>query len=195
MENIINMEEEMISELFLEFEDSLEKAVNHLKNEYQSLKAGRANPHVLDKILVNYYGVPTPLNQISNISVQDARVLAISLWDASLIKETIKSLNASDLGITPSDDGKIIRLVFPALTEERRREMVKDIKKMGEDVKVITRNARRDILDELKKLKKDGNISEDDLSSYEKDVQKTLDATVAKIDKAMEEKEKELMQV
>lgn len=195
MENIINMEEEMIAELFLEFEESLEKAINHLKTEYQSLKAGRANPHVLDKILVNYYGVPTPLNQISNISVQDARVLAISLWDASLIKETVKALNASDLGITPSDDGKIIRLVFPALTEERRREMVKDIRKMGEDAKVITRNARRDILDELKKLKKDGKLSEDDLASYEKDVQKTLDSTVAKIDKAMDDKEKELMQV
>jgi len=189
------MEEDLITEYFLEFEESLEKAYNHLKSEYQSMKAGRANPHVLDKILVNYYGVPTPLNQISNISVQDARVLAISLWDASLIKEALKAISASDLGITPNDDGKIIRLVFPALTEERRRDMVKDIKKMGEDAKVITRNARRDILDALKKMKKDSVISEDDLASYEKDVQKTLDATIAKIDKAMEDKEKELMQV
>lgn len=189
------MEEEIISELFLEYEDALEKAANHLKNEYQSMKAGRANPHVLDKILVNYYGVPTPLNQISNISVQDARCLAISLWDASLIKETTKAIVASDLGITPNDDGKIIRLIFPALTEERRRDMVKEIKKIGEDTKVIARNARRDILDELKKMKKDGSISEDDLSSYEKDVQKTLDGAVAKIDKLMEDKEKELMQV
>ena len=189
------MEEEMINELFLEFEESLEKAVNHLKTEYQGMKAGRANPHVLDKILVNYYGVPTPLNQISNISVQDARVLAISLWDASLIKEALKSISASDLGITPNDDGKVIRLVFPALTEERRREMVKEIKKIGEDTKVIARNARRDILDELKKLKKDSKISEDDLASYEKDVQKTLDGAIAKIDKAIDDKEKELMQI
>ena len=159
------------------------------------MKAGRANPHVLDKVLVNYYGVPTPLNQISNISVQDARVLAISLWDASLIKEALKAISASDIGITPNDDGKIIRLVFPSLTEERRREMVKDIKKMGEDTKVIARNARRDIMDELKKLKKDSKITEDEQAGYEKDVQKTLDEAVSKIDKAMEEKEKELMQV
>ena len=189
------MEEEIITELFLEFEEALEKAYNHLKSEYQSMKAGRANPHVLDKILVNYYGVPTPLNQISNISVQDARVLAISLWDASLIKEALKAISASDLGITPNDDGKVIRLVFPALTEERRREMVKDIKKIGEDTKVITRNARRDILDELKKFKKDSKITEDELASYEKDIQKTLDATIAKIDKTIDDKEKELMQV
>ena len=189
------MEQEIIDELFLELEDSLDKALTHLKNEYQGMKAGRANPHVLDKVLVNYYGVPTPLNQISNISVQDARVLAITLWDASLIKEALKAISASDIGITPNDDGKIIRLVFPSLTEERRREMVKDIKKMGEDAKVIARNARRDILDEFKKLKKDSKITEDEQASYEKDVQKTLDGIIAKIDKAMEEKEKELMQV
>lgn len=189
------MEQEFIEELFLEYEESLEKAVNHLKTEYQGMKAGRANPHILDKVLVNYYGVPTPLNQISNISVQDARVLAISLWDASLVKEAVKSIMASDIGITPNDDGKIIRLVFPSLTEERRREMVKEIKKMGEDAKVIARNARRDIMDELKKLKKDSEITEDEQASYEKDVQKTLDGAVAKIDKAMEDKEKELMQV
>lgn len=189
------MEQDLITELFLEYEEALDKDVNHLKNEYQGLKAGRANPHVLDKVLVNYYGVPTPLNQISNISVQDARVLAISLWDASLIKEALKAISASDIGITPNDDGKIIRLVFPALTEERRREMVKEIKKMGEDAKVIARNARRDIMDELKKLKKDSEITEDEQASYEKDVQKTLDSAVAKIDKAMEDKEKELMQV
>lgn len=189
------MEQEKIDELFLEYEDDLEKAVSHLKNEYQQLKAGRANPHVLDKILVNYYGVPTPLNQISNISVQDARVLAITLWDSSLIKEALKAISASDIGITPNDDGKIIRLIFPALTEERRRDMVKEIKKMGEDAKVIARNARRDIMDSLKKLKKDSLISEDEQASLEKDVQKTLDSAVLKIEKAMEEKEKELMQV
>ena len=189
------MEEEFITELFMTYEEDLDKAVAHLKNEYQGMKAGRANPHVLDKILVNYYGVPTPLNQVSNISVQDARVLAISPWDASLVKEVVKAIVASDLGITPNDDGKIIRLVFPSLTEERRRDMVKEIKKMGEDAKVIARNARRDILDEFKKLKKDSKITEDEQAGYEKDVQKTLDGIVAKIDALMADKEKELMQV
>ena len=186
---------EIIDELFLDYEDKLDKAYNHLKSEYQSLKAGRANPHVLDKVLVNYYGVPTPLNQISNIQVQDARVLAISLWDTSLMKETLKAISASDIGINPNDDGKIIRLVFPALTEERRRDMVKEIKKLGEDAKVIARNARRDIMDNIKKLKKDSKITEDEQSSFEKDIQKTLDGVVSKIDKAIEDKEKELMQV
>lgn len=189
------IDEELITELFLNFEEDLDKAVTHLKNEYQSLKAGRANPHVLDKILVNYYGAPTPINQTSNISVQDARCLAITPWDSSLVKEIVKAITASDLGITPNDDGKVIRLIFPTLTEERRREMVRDIKKMGEDAKVIARNARRDILDEFKKFKKDGAISEDEQASYEKDVQKTLDAIVQKIDALMSEKEKELMQV
>ena len=189
------IDEELITELFLNFEEDLDKAVSHLKNEYQGLKAGRANPHVLDKILVNYYGAPTPINQTSNISVQDARCLAITPWDSSLVKEIVKAITASDLGITPNDDGKVIRLIFPTLTEERRREMVIDIKKMGEDAKVIARNARRDILDEFKKLKKDSQISEDEQASYEKDVQKTLDATVQKIDALMADKEKELMQV
>lgn len=189
------MDEQLISELFLEYEENLDKAYNHLKQEYQSLKAGRANPHVLDKILVEYYGVPTPLNQIANISVQDARVLAISLWDTNCLKDALKAILASDIGITPSDDGRIIRLVFPALTEERRKEMVKEIKKLGEDTKIIARNARRDILDEIKKLKKDSQITEDEQASYEKDVQKSLDAVVAKIDKAIDDKEKELMQV
>lgn len=189
------IDEELITELFMNFEDALDKAVSHLQNEYQGMKAGRANPHVLDKIMVNYYGTPTPINQTSNISVQDARCLAISPWDSSLVKEIVKAITASDLGITPNDDGKIIRLIFPALTEERRREMVKEIKKMGEDTKVIARNARRDILDEFKKLKKDSQITEDEQASYEKDVQKTLDASISKIDLMMVNKEKELMQV
>lgn len=189
------MEDEIITEQFMEYEEKLEKAINHSKTEYQSMKAGRANPHILDKVLVNYYGVQTPLNQISNIAVQDARVLAITLWDASLMKEALKAISASDIGITPNDDGKVIRLVFPALTEDRRKEMVKEVKKVSEEVKVIARNARRDILDEFKKLKKDGKISEDEQASLEKDVQKTLDKTVETIDKIAGDKEKELMQV
>ena len=189
------IENEIIDEIFLEFEDKNEKAIAHLKSEFLAVRAGRANPHVLDKITVDYYGSPTPLAHVSNISVQDARQLVISPWDASLVKEINKAIMASDIGLTPSDDGRIIRLTFPMLTEDRRRELVKSTKKIAEDTKVICRNARRDALDELKKLKKDGSISEDDMASYEKDIQKTLDAACTKIDSMMEEKEKEIMQV
>ena len=186
---------EIIDEIFLEFEDTQEKAVSHLKSELLAIRAGRANPHILDKITVDYYGSPTPLAHVSNISVQDARMLVISPWDASLVKEINKAILASDIGLTPSDDGRVIRLTFPALTEDRRRELVKSTKKLAEDAKVVSRNARRDALDELKKLKKDGKVSEDELASYEKDIQKTLDATCNKIDSIMSDKEKEIMSV
>ena len=189
------IENELIEELFLEFDDKNEKAISHLKSELLAVRAGRANPHVLDKITVDYYGTPTPLAHVSNISVQDARQLVISPWDVSLVKEINKAIMASDIGLTPSDDGRVIRLTFPMLTEDRRRELVKSTKKIAEDTKVICRNNRRDILDELKKLKKDGEISEDDLASYEKDVQKSLDSACLKIDQMMAEKEKEIMQV
>ena len=160
-----------------------------------SIRAGRANPHVLDKITVDYYGTQTPLAHVSNISVQDARMLVIAPWDISLVKEINKAISASDLGLNPSDDGRVIRLTFPALTEDRRKELVKSTRKIAEETKVICRNARRDALDELKKLKKDGTISEDLMGVYEKDVQKTLDSCIAKIDALMDEKEKEIMQV
>lgn len=186
---------EIIDEIFLEYEDTQEKAISHLKSELLAVRAGRANPHVLDKITVDYYGTPTPLAHVSNISVQDARMLVISPWDASLVKEINKAILASDIGLTPSDDGRVIRLTFPALTEDRRKELVKSTKKIAEDTKVVCRNARRDALDELKKLKKDGKVSEDELASYEKDIQKTLDASCNKIDVMMDEKEKEIMQV
>lgn len=186
---------DIIDEIFLEFEDNNEKAVAHFKSELLAIRAGRANPHVLDKVTVDYYGSPTPLAHVSNISVQDARMLVIAPWDVSLVKEINKAILASDIGLTPSDDGRVIRLTFPALTEDRRKELVKSTKKIAEDTKVICRNARRDALDELKKLKKDSKISEDDLAGYEKDVQKTLDAVCAKIDDMMDEKEKEIMQV
>ena len=186
---------DIIDEIFLEFEDNNEKAVTHFKSELLAIRAGRANPHVLDKVTVDYYGSPTPLAHVSNISVQDARMLVIAPWDVSLVKEINKAILASDIGLTPSDDGRVIRLTFPALTEDRRKELVKSTKKIAEDTKVICRNARRDALDELKKLKKDSKISEDDLAGYEKDVQKTLDAVCAKIDDMMDEKEKEIMQV
>lgn len=191
MENL----EDYIAEQYLNYEEELGKVLEHQKSEYVSLRAGRANPHILDKIIVNYYGTLTPLTQISNITVQDGRVLVISLWDANAMKETLKSILASDIGINPNDDGKIIRLVFPPLTEERRKEMVKTVKKIAEDSKVACRNARRDIMDKFKQLKKDSEITEDELASNEKDIQKTLDEYITKIDKESVEKEKEVMQI
>lgn len=187
--------DDYIAEMYMNYEEEQEKAVGHLKSEFLSLRAGRANPHILDKILVNYYGAPTPLNQISNISVQDGRVLVISLWDNNAMKETLKAISASDIGITPNDDGRIIRLVFPPLTEDRRKEMVKSIHKLAEETKVVCRNARRDILDAMKKLKKDSEITEDEYNSNEKEIQKTLDNYIDKIDKETNNKEQELMQV
>ena len=186
---------EKIDEIFMDFEMGLEKQIDHFKAELNNVRAGRANPHVLDKILVDYYGTPTPLAHISNISVQDARILVISPWDSSLVKPISKEIMASDIGITPSDDGKVIRLAFPQLTEERRRELVKSTKKMAEDNKVVCRNVRRDALEELKKLKKDSIITEDDLAGFEKDIQNKLDSTTAEIDKIMQAKEVEIMQV
>ena len=187
--------EDFIAELYLNYEEEIEKAISHLKQEYLSLRAGRANPHILDKVIVNYYGTPTPLNQISNISVQDGRVLVVSLWDQNAMKDTLKAIMASDIGITPNDDGKIIRLVFPPLTEERRKEIVKTVKKLAEDAKVTCRNARRDVMDEFKKLKKDSEISEDEMASHEKEIQKIVDSAVMSIDKESGEKEKEVMQI
>ncbi len=187
--------DDYIAELYLNYEEEQEKALSHLKSEFLSLRAGRANPHILDKIVVNYYGAATPLNQISNISVQDGRVLVISLWDNNAMKETLKAISASDIGITPNDDGRIIRLVFPPLTEDRRKEMVKSIHKLAEETKVVCRNARRDILDAMKKLKKDSDITEDEYNTNEKEIQKSLDAFINKIDKETDTKEQELMQV
>lgn len=186
---------ELIEVTFIEFEEKNDKAVAHLKNEFLTVRAGRANPHVLDKITVDYYGAQTPLAHLSNISVQDGRCLVISPWDISLVKEINKAILASDLGITPSDDGRNVRLNFPVLTEDRRRELAKSVRKMAEDAKVACRNSRRETLEVFKKMKKDGEISEDDLAGFEKDVQKTLDATVAKIDQLTAQKEQEIMQV
>lgn len=186
---------ELIDETFLEYEDRLDKAVSHLKNEFLTVRAGRANPHVLDKITVDYYGAQTPLAHLSNITVQDGRCLVISPWDVSLVKEINKAILASDLGLTPSDDGRNVRLNFPVLTEDRRRELAKSVRKMAEDAKVACRNARRDALEVFKKMKKDGTVSEDELAGYEKDVQKSLDNTTSKIDTLTSQKEQEIMQV
>ncbi|MBQ8845398.1 MAG: ribosome recycling factor [Clostridia bacterium] len=184
-----------IDELFLEYEEGLEKAYNHQVNEYLVIRAGRANPHILDKITVDYYGVPTPIVQMGTVTVSEARILCVNIWDQSQIKNVVKAISASDIGITPTDDGKIIRLIFPTLTEERRKEIVKNIKKIAEDTKVTMRGSRRDCLDSLKNMKKDSLISEDEFNSYEKDVQKSLDDYIAKVDKTLENKEKEIMEI
>ena len=186
---------ENVNLIFMEYDEELSKAVKHYESELASVRAGRANPKILDKILVDYYGTPTPIGHMANVSVPEARQIMISPWDVSNVKNIVKAIMASDLGITPTDDGKIIRLNFPMLTEERRRELVKSTKKLVEDTKIVCRNARRDAIEALKKLKKDGEISEDIEASLEKDVQKKLDEVSAKVDKMMDEKEKEIMQV
>lgn len=191
----MNIENESVQMIFMEFDEAQEKAINHYESELSSVRAGRANPHILDKILVDYYGTPTPINHIANVSVPEARQLLISPWDISNVKNISKAILASDLGLTPTDDGRVIRLNFPMLTEERRRELVKNTRKLVEDTKIICRNARRDAIEELKKLKKDSVITEDEEATFEKEVQKRLDEKSALIDRFMDEKEKEIMQV
>ena len=177
------------------YEARLGKALDHFKSEMISVRAGRVNPQILNKIVVDYYGTPTPLNQMANISVPEARVLTISLWDVSMVKAVSKAIAASDIGINPSDDGKIIRLVFPQLTEERRKELGKQIKKTCEDTKVVLRNERRDMIEALKRLKKDNVITEDEQASIEKDVQKTLDRFIDEAEKVLKAKEAEILEV
>lgn len=187
--------EEQIEELQLEYDEELEKAYNHLLDEYAIIRAGRANPHILDRVMVDYYGQLTPINQMANISIPEARMIVISVWDNSQIKNVVKAITMADLGVNPTDDGKVIRLVFPALTEERRRDLVKQTKKLLEETKVVMRNARRDILEKFKAFKKDSKISEDEYAGLEVEVQKNLDSMVAKADKASVEKEKEIMEI
>ncbi len=184
-----------MEELMMTFEEKMEKSLNSLNNEFATIRAGRANPHVLDKIVVDYYGTPTPIQQVGNVSVPEARMIVIQPWDASILKEVERAINASDLGITPTNDGKLIRLVFPELTEERRKELVKDIKKKGENAKVAIRNIRRDAIDAVKKKGKEDGISEDEIKDYEDDIQKNTDTYVKKIDKAVEAKSDEIMTV
>lgn len=191
----MNFDNENVSLIFMTYEEEISKAIKHYESELSSVRAGRANPHILDKILVDYYGTPTPIAHMANISVPEARQIAISPWDISNVKNISKAILASDLGITPTDDGRVIRLNFPMLTEERRRELVKSTRKLVEDTKVVCRNARRDAIEDIKKLKKDGEIPEDMSATYEKEIQKILDETSAKIEKLMDEKEKEIMQV
>lgn len=177
-----------------QYEVKMQKAYDFLLSDYAGIRAGRANPHVLDKIKVDYYGTPTPIQQVGNISVPEARMIQIAPWEKNLIKEIEKAILASDVGITPSNDGSVIRLVFPELTEERRKDLVKEVKKKGEDSKVAVRNIRRDGNDAFKKLAKT-EISEDEIKQLEDELQKVTDKFIKEIDKAVEEKSKDILTV
>ena len=177
------------------YEEKMEKSINAMMDELASIRAGRANPHVLDKIKVDYYGTPTPIQQVGNISVPEARMIVIQPWEKSLIKAIEKAIQASDLGINPSNDGSVIRLVFPELTEDRRKELAKDVKKKGEAAKVAVRNIRRDANEAFKKQEKNNEISEDDLKDATEQIQKITDKAIEKIDKAVENKTKEILTV
>ncbi|SER60225.1 ribosome recycling factor [Lachnobacterium bovis] len=177
------------------YKEKMQKSLKNLEEEYASIRAGRANPHVLDRIRVDYYGTPTALNQVANVSVPEPRMIQIQPWEASLVKEIEKAILVSDLGLNPTNDGKVVRLVFPELTEERRKDLAKDIKKKGEDAKVAIRNIRRDAKDSFKKLSKEGDISEDEIKDLEDSAQKLTDEFIKKIDAAVEVKAKEIMTV
>lgn len=192
---MINSEKIEVLEVFDKFEEKLEKGVSNLKGEYAKLKAGRANAHVLDKIYVDYYGTLTPIKQLGNISVPEARILMISVWDVSALKAVEKAINEANIGINPQNDGKVIRLIFPELTEARRKELCKEIKAMGENTKIALRNARRDANDAIKKLKKDNIVTEDEVSVCEKEIDKMLAEAVAEVDKSTKDKEQEVMTV
>ena len=177
------------------YDRKMTKTYDNLMAEFGAVRAGRANPHVLDRIMVDYYGTPTPIQQVGNVTVPEARMIQIQPWDASLVKAIEKAIMVSDLGINPNNDGKVIRLVFPELTEERRKELVKDVKKKGEAAKVAVRNIRRDANDVFKKLKKSADVSEDEIAELEEEVQKLTDKYVKEIDKAVEEKSGEILKV
>lgn len=184
-----------MDERLQQYDNKMQKSYDNLLEEFGSVRAGRANPHVLDKIRVDYYGTPTALQQVANVSVPEPRMIQIQPWEASLVREIEKAIITSDLGINPTNDGKVIRLVFPELTEERRKDLAKDIKKKGESAKVAIRNIRRDANDGLKKLSKSNEVSEDEIKQLEDEVQKLTDKYIAKIDKAVEEKTKEILTV
>ena len=186
---------ELFEEIELNCQEEINKAIEHQNNEYLVIRAGRANPHILDKVYVDYYGVPTPIKNMASITVPEARILAIAVWDQSQVKNIVKAISQADLGVSPNEDGKIIRLVFPMLTEERRKEIVKNLKKIAEDTKIAVRNARRDAMDMIKDLEKEGEISEDDRSVFEEKIQKLVDASCDKIDDNYKTKEKEIMEI
>ena len=184
-----------MQELLKPYEDKMNKTLDVLQSEYGTIRAGRANPHVLDRIKVDYYGTPTPLQQVGNISVPEARMIVIQPWEKNLLKVIEKAILTSDLGINPTNDGTVIRLVFPELTEERRKLLAKDVKKKGEAAKVAMRNVRRDANDSFKKMEKAGELSEDDLELAIDKIQKMIDKMTEKVDKAVEAKTKEILTV
>lgn len=177
------------------YEEKMEGALRHLRKELGAIRAGRANPSVLDKVMVDYYGTPTPINQVAAIGVAEARILTISPWDASLMREIERAILMSDVGINPTNDGKIMRLVFPSPTEERRKQLTKDVLKLGEDAKIAVRNTRRDAIDNFKTQKKKSEISEDDLAVRETQIQKITDRFTKEIDEICEEKNNEIMEL
>lgn len=181
--------------MYTEYTRRMKKTIEVLKTQFASVRAGRANAGVLDQILVEYYGADTPINQIASISVPDPRTIVIQPWDASCLKAIEKAIQASDLGINPQNDGKVIRLVFPQLTEERRKELVKQVKKYSEEAKVAVRNVRRDAMDDFKALKKKSELTEDDLKIAEKEMQKYTDEYIKEVDKVSADKEKELYEI
>ena len=173
----------------------MEKTLKVLGSDFAAIRAGRANPAVLDRIMVDYYGTPTPINQMAAVSVQDARVLVIQPWDKSSLKAIEKAIQASDLGINPANDGSVIRLAFPQLTEERRKDLCKEIKKLGEESKVAVRSIRRDANDKIKAMKKNSELTEDDVKQFDKDIQKLTDKYVESVDSAVSVKEKEILSI
>ena len=184
-----------MKELLNNTQEKMGKSISALEREYKSVRAGRANVSILDRVTVDYYGVPTPIQQMAAVSVPEARTLVIQPWDANMVKEIEKAILTSDIGINPQNDGKVIRLNFPPLTEERRKEIVKDVKKTAEDAKVAIRNIRRDALDKLKGLKKDNQITEDDETNGEKKIQNLTDKFCKEADELQNLKEKEIMEI
>ena len=177
------------------FEEKMTNCINHLTRELATIRAGRANPAILDKVLVEYYGTPTPVNQIAAIAVAEARILTITPWDAKMVKEITRAIQTSDIGINPIDDGHTIRLIFPAPTEERRKQLTKDVQKQGEETKVAVRNVRREAMDKFKAMKKAGELTEDDQKNLEEEVQKLTDKYVKVIDETCAAKNQEIMEV
>ena len=184
-----------IEEIFMNFELSCEKAIDYMKGEYNLMRAGRANPKLVEGIRVDYYGASTPINQMGNISIPEPRCMVITLWDKSALKDVEKAILAANIGVTPQNDGTVIRLTFPILTEERRRDLVKQVKKLAEDTKVVLRNARREAMDGLKKEKNAKTVSEDLIADYESEIDKSLTKQIEQVDKLAKDKETDVMSV
>jgi ribosome recycling factor len=189
------MKEVFMDERLQPYSDKMQKSFDNLLDEFGSIRAGRANPHVLDRLRVDYYGTPTAIQQVANVSVPEPRMILIQPWEASMVRQIEKAIQTSDLGINPTNDGKVIRLVFPELTEERRKDLAKEVKKKGEGAKVAVRNIRRDANDTMKKMGKANDISEDEVKQLEAEIQKMTDKFIANVEKAVEEKSKEILTV